>query len=168
MPRVVRVVEDVIQVVAGQLPAGSAPFWYSGRGADVPAGDGGGPGGTPAEGRGLAVGGLHADVHALHLVIDAWDPSATGLEIAAEVNRATDGSLEWAPVDRQVAGVGGTALEVRPLRAQVMRVDFLNPGAIIVRVPVIAARLRWGVRGVGAGPDATALHAACEVIRQVD
>jgi hypothetical protein len=167
MPRIIRVIENVIQLKAGQLPAAGAAFWYSGRGADAPTPDGGGQGGTPGEGQGLSVGGSHADVHALHLVIDAWDPGATGIEITAEINRSAGASLEWAALDRTVGDVDGVH-DAKPFRAQVLKTDFPNAGqAVVLHVPVIAQRLRWGVRALGTG-TATALHAAYELIRQVD
>jgi hypothetical protein len=168
VPRVVRTVENVIQLNAGQLPAAGGPWWYSGRGNDAPTPDGGGVGGTPTAGEGIAVAGLHADIHALHLVIDAWDVNAVGVEVTVEINRAPDGALDWAPVDHLTADPDGIHVDVRSFRAQVLKTDFPNAGhAATIHVPVIAQRLRWGVRAIGAAAG-TALYAAHEAIRRVD
>jgi hypothetical protein len=169
MPRIVRVVENVIRIQTGQLPAASAAFWYSGRGADAPTVDPGGAGGTPSEGRGLPVGGLHADVHALHVVVDAWGPGTTGIEVTVEVNRAPGGALEWASVDRQMADVAGQQLNVRPFRVQILKADFSSFGqSVVVRLPIVTARLRWGVRGLGSDVSTTVLHGAYEASSQMD
>jgi hypothetical protein len=169
MPRIVRVVENVIEIKAGQLPEAGAPWWYSGRGTDSPTVDGGGAVGTPTEGQGLSVGGLHADVHALHVVIDGWDPGTTGIEVAVELNRAPGGSLEWAALDMTAADASGALRYLKPFRAQVLKSDFPNAGqAVTLHLSVIAQRLRWAVRAVGGSVAGTALHAAHEIIRLVD
>jgi hypothetical protein len=169
MPRVIRVVENVIVVEAGQLPAAGSQFWYSGRGTDSPTVDCGGAGGTLDEGHGLSIGGFHADIHALHLILDAWDANATGIELTAEVNRSPGGDLEWAVVDRLASDADGIHIDARPLRLQVLKTDVPNAGqAITIHLPVIAQRLRWGVRSIEGLAPATALHAAYELIRVVD
>jgi hypothetical protein len=62
----------------------------------------------------------------------------------------------------------GIHLDIRPFRAQVLKADFPNAGqAATIHVPVIAQRLRWGVRAIGAAAG-TAVYAAHELIRQVD
>jgi hypothetical protein len=159
MPRIYVTNEDIIKIDAGAFPAPGAGYWYSGRGNDASPSDGGGP-----DGQGSTSSGKHVDAFHLILSISAWDAACSGLEVRPEICRD---DVNFSAIDHQVLDADAAHTNIKPLIYQVLKADWAAGSNVLITVPVVCKRIRFGVRGIGAGGGTTALTAALEFVRAV-
>lgn len=192
MARIRNKLENVINIAAGNLPASTAAYWWSGHGDsnaypstaqnNLPSGgpytnDGGGNGTatvawqpTPALGQGAICESEWCSGFNLDVLVSAWG-TCTGLEIAVEMNRQVNGSGVWTPVLRTTLDAGGVYMNGKPLLFKVLKADLVDPdaasaGFMLPVYDLVGKRIRFGIRSIDATPGQAVVAATLELVQR--